>query len=188
MRTLWGKVLALAWLCAIAPTVAAQVADGDAGAPRVPAGAPPALAPAHSAPQGQAPVPQGAAPQAAATPAAFGQLPAVPWSVVAAPVVSVTTSAQGVAGGSLLYQVVYEYAGQRYTAMLPYHPGALLQVQLSPVVSGPTVAQPGALVPVIVLGGPDHQRLPDWSPAPFVLGVRAPWGRHWRGWRSHRHW
>lgn len=38
-------------------------------------------------------------------------------------------------GPSVVYQVVYEFAGQPYSTVLPYHPGASVQVQVMPVVS-----------------------------------------------------
>ncbi len=92
----------------------------------------------------------------------------------------VTQSGPGVA-----YQVVYEYAGQQYSATLPYHPGATLPVQITPVapVSGVSNVIMGAPAPVLVSPA-------AWAVAPAALavGVYPGWGRPYRGWRGHRHW
>lgn len=43
-------------------------------------------------------------------------------------------------GPNVVYQVVYEFAGQPYSTVLPYHPGASVQVQVNPAVSTPVAA------------------------------------------------
>lgn len=98
-----------------------------------------------------------------------------------------TSTAPGVA-----YQVIYEYGGQSYSALLPFHPGALLQVQVAPVV--PTAgALPNGMVaitapvPVPVIVSPAV-----WAAAPAALAIgyyRPVWrGGPYGGWRGHRHW
>lgn len=92
-------------------------------------------------------------------------------------------------GPQLAFQVVYEYAGQPYTTVLPYHPGATLNLQLSPVGSGTAMAPVVSVMPppVVVYDGP------AWRPAPVVVGVGLGWGRPYRGWHGgwhggHRRW
>lgn len=100
---------------------------------------------------------------------------------------------------ALSFQVVYELAGQQYSTVLPYHPGASLQVQLSPVAVMPGV--PGEPVPTaqavvahtVVLAAPPYAYSygpygyygPYWR-APVVVGVGAAWGRPHRGWHGRR--
>lgn len=38
------------------------------------------------------------------------------------------------------YNVAYEYAGKQYSVQMPYDPGATLQLQITPVISGPHMA------------------------------------------------
>ncbi|RYF15118.1 MAG: hypothetical protein EOO30_15825 [Comamonadaceae bacterium] len=40
------------------------------------------------------------------------------------------------------YNVTYEYAGREYSTQLPYDPGPTIQLQVSPVSSGPSYGQP----------------------------------------------
>lgn len=93
-------------------------------------------------------------------------------------------------GPSVAYQVVYEYAGQQYSATLPYHPGATVQVQVAPVVPQAPVI-PAAAAPVtspIVISPYSY----GWAvpSAALVVGVHRGWGRyHYGGWRGHhRRW
>ncbi len=93
------------------------------------------------------------------------------------------------AGPDVAYQVVYEHAGQQYSAVLPYHPGATLQVQLGPVpVSSAMVGAAPAFNPAPVLVSP----LVYGAPPAVVVGVGRAWGRpHYGGWGwrgGHRHW
>lgn len=105
-------------------------------------------------------------------------------------------------GPSVAYQVTYEFSGQQYSTMLPYHPGATLQVQVSPVVETTTAAAPPlptAVSHTVVVAAPSYgyygpygysAYAPYWG-APVVVGVGV--GRYWggrpyRGWHGHRRW
>ena len=94
------------------------------------------------------------------------------------------------AAPSVAYQVIYEYGGQSYSALLPFHPGALLQVQVAPVVptAGASLNGVGAVpAPVSVIVSPAV-----WAAAPAALAIgyyRPAWrGGFHGGWRGHRHW
>lgn len=43
---------------------------------------------------------------------------------------------------TVAYNVVYEYAGKHYSVQMPYDPGPSIQVQITPVTSGPQMASP----------------------------------------------
>ncbi len=101
---------------------------------------------------------------------------------------------------ALSFQVVYELAGQLYSTVLPYHPGASLQVQPSSVAVMPGVpaeplpsAQAAAVAHTVVLSAPPYTYSsgpygyygPYWR-APVVVGVGAAWGRPYRSWRGRR--
>ena len=43
---------------------------------------------------------------------------------------------------TVAYNVAYEYAGKHYSVQMPYDPGPSIQVQITPVVSGPQTASP----------------------------------------------
>ena len=112
----------------------------------------------------------------------------------------------------MAFQVAYEWAGQAYTTVLPYHPGASVQLQLTPVASAvapadPALAVAGMAPPLAgtvvthtvvmaaapyasgpyVTYGPYGPYGPYWR-APVVVGVGAVWGRPHRGWHGHRRW
>ncbi len=64
-------------------------------------------------------------------------------------------------GPSVVYQVVYEFAGQPYSTVLPYHPGASVQVQVMPVVSPAVVgAQITPPVPPTAMATPTMPTAP----------------------------
>lgn len=93
------------------------------------------------------------------------------------------------AGPGVAYQVVYEYAGQQYSAVMPYHPGATMQVHLGPVpTSVGVVGAAPAFYPVPVVVSPAVYG----APPAVVVGVGRGWGRpHHGGWGwrgGHRHW
>lgn len=85
------------------------------------------------------------------------------------------------------YEVVYEYAGQSYVTVMPQHPGALIQVHLTPV----GTAVPLLTVPSATVAVPTTtvvRTAPYWGSS-VVVGVGYPWGgghRHPRF--RHRHW
>ena len=85
----------------------------------------------------------------------------------------------------LHYDVVYEYAGQRYTARMPHDPGPTVQVQVTPVgVAPPPLAPPpmAAMAPMqtapaITTIRSTTEYLPYRTPVfvgPIVIGVPAP--------------
>jgi uncharacterized protein YcfJ len=43
---------------------------------------------------------------------------------------------------TVAYSVAYEYAGKHYSVQMPYDPGPSIQVQITPVISGPQTASP----------------------------------------------
>ncbi len=113
-------------------------------------------------------------------------------------------------GPRLAYQVLYEFGGQPYSTLLPYHPGATLQVQVSPVVAGVDAAPgtvavappfPEPVAHTVVVAAPAYgyyspygysAYAPYWG-APAVVGVGVGIGRHWGGrphrvWHGHRRW
>lgn len=170
----------------VEPGVGSVPVGPDAGQPSVSA---PALPPAPTMGTGSAPVP----------------VPAAPVTTGWAKVVSVSPVSMPAAASGLAYQVVYEFGGQAYSAVLPFHPGALLQVQmvsptevpLAPPVSGSPAVAPVVVtaVPVPVPVIPAHLvgvAVPAVATATWVVGVGPRWrhGPHWRhgGWRGHRHW
>jgi uncharacterized protein YcfJ len=58
-------------------------------------------------------------------------------------------------GPSVVYQVVYEFAGQPYSTVLPYHPGASVQVQVMPVETNAVVgAQTTPPAPPMAMSAP----------------------------------
>ena len=108
-------------------------------------------------------------------------------------------------GPSVAYQVLYEFAGQQYTTMLPYHPGTSLQVQVNPVVP-PVVGAPNAAAAapplpsavthtVVVAAPPYPYGYGAYAPygyarywgAPVVVGVGTVWGRPYGRWHGHGH-
>jgi len=109
-------------------------------------------------------------------------------------------------GPALSFQVVYEWAGQHYSTILPYHPGASVSLQLTQVITVPTDVSPGAVAssapPVapavvshtVVMAVPPSLAYaahgyyyPYWR-APVVIGVGSTWGRPYRGWYGYRRW
>ena len=108
-------------------------------------------------------------------------------------------------GPSVAYQVLYEFAGQQYTTMLPHHPGTSLQVQVNPVVppggGAPNAAAaapplPSAVTHTVVVAAPPypygyggyapHGYARYWG-APVVVGVGTVWGRPYGRWHGHGH-
>lgn len=70
------------------------------------------------------------------------------------------------------YNVRYEYAGREYSTQLPYDPGPTLQLQVSPVGSGPSYAAPQAAAPVTappISAAAPIQVAPMVVPAPVVV-------------------
>lgn len=109
----------------------------------------------------------------------------------------------------MAFQVAYEWAGQAYTTVLPYHPGASIQLQLTPVASAAAPADPALAVAgmapplagtmvthTVVMAATPYAYGPyvtygTYGPywrAPVVVGVGAVWGRPHRGWHGHRRW
>jgi uncharacterized protein YcfJ len=99
---------------------------------------------------------------------------------------------------ALAYQVLYELGGQQYSTVLPYHPGASLQVQLTPVAgvagaSGEPVPAAQTVIAHTVVAAPPYPYSygpygyhgPYWR-VPVVVGVGAVWGRPYRGWHGRR--
>jgi hypothetical protein len=111
-------------------------------------------------------------------------------------------------GPSLAYQVTYEFGGQQYSTVLPYHPGATLQVQVTSAVAGTdgtpgattaaTPPMPVAVTHTVVMAAPAYgyygpygysAYAPYWG-APVVVGIgvgRYWGGRHYRGGHGHGH-
>ena len=100
------------------------------------------------------------------------------------------------------YNVVYEYAGKRYSAQMPHDPGHLVAIQVTPV-APPVAALPPTELPVStwVQNSPPLARTPSvapvyltpyvypyppayYGPAPFMfsvgVGYHRGYGRHWR--------
>ncbi|MFM8510375.1 MAG: glycine zipper 2TM domain-containing protein [Betaproteobacteria bacterium] len=116
---------------------------------------------------------------------------------------------------AMAFQVAYEWAGQAYTTVLPYHPGATVELLLTPVANPAAPADPALAVagmapplagtvvthtvvmaavpyahgPYVTYGtyGTYGPYGPYWR-APVVVGVGAVWGRSHRGWHGHRRW
>jgi len=76
------------------------------------------------------------------------------------------------AGPGVAYQVLYEFAGQQYSTLLPYHPGATVQLQVSPVVSSPVASSPVVGAP----GAPAASPPTPWDaqPAGAAPALQAP--------------
>ena len=83
------------------------------------------------------------------------------------------------------YNVVYDYAGKRYGAQMPYDPGQFVAIQVTPV------APPAAGLPLTPTAAPVHittyaYPYPPvyYAPAPFMfsvgVGYHRGFGRHWR--------
>lgn len=106
-------------------------------------------------------------------------------------------------GPSVVYQVLYEFAGQQYTTMLPHHPGISLPVQVNPVVpregGAPNTAAaapplPSAVTHTVVVAAPPYPYVYGayapygyaryWG-APVVVGVGTVWGRPYGRWHGH---
>ena len=101
---------------------------------------------------------------------------------------------QPATAASTAYQVVYEYGGQSYSAVLPFHPGALLQVQVLPTAAQATVAAPGTVGALVAAPAPTPVMVSVmpvvppgvvmvspgvWAAAPAALVVGA--GPYWVG-------
>ncbi len=98
----------------------------------------------------------------------------------------------------LHYDVVYEYAGQRYTAQMPHDPGPTVQVQVTPVGATPPPLQPMApmapmapmqAAPAITTIHSFTEYVPYRAPAyvgPIIIGVPPPVFQHRPHPRQHR--
>lgn len=47
---------------------------------------------------------------------------------------------------TVAYNVAYEYASKQYSVQMPYDPGATVQLQITPVVSGPHMAPTSTVI------------------------------------------
>lgn len=96
------------------------------------------------------------------------------------------------------YEVVYEYAGKRFTVQLPQDPGPTIALQVSPVGVAtapmappqPQIMNPAPVVqpqviyapPTVVYGAPYYYG----NPYPFTTSINLGWG--YRGGYGGRHW
>ena len=80
----------------------------------------------------------------------------------------------------MAFQVAYEWAGQAYTTVLPYHPGASVQLQLKPVASAAAPADPALAVAGMAppLAGTVVTHTVVMTAAPYAYGPYVTYGTY----------